>query len=212
VNCLEYARRYGSALVFLSSSRIYPIAPLRALPLERAATRFVLRTDADVPGVTQAGISERFALSRSRSLYGATKLAAELLIEEYKAICGVRALINRCGVISGPWQMGKVDQGFIVLWMARHLFGRPLAYMGFGGEGLQVRDVLHVDDLYDLLGKQLAELDRHSKQSFYNVGGGIENSVSLQELTKFCQEFSGNRIEIGRIAETRDADIPFYDQ
>src|SRR5215471_916033 len=210
VNCLEHARRHGSAFVFLSSSRVYPIAPLRALPLERGATRFVLRADADVPGVTAAGISERFALPGSRSLYGATKLAAELLIEEYKAMYGVRALVNRCGVISGPWQMGKVDQGFIVLWMARHLFGGSLAYMGFGGEGLQVRDVLHVDDLYDLLAKQLVELDRHSGQTFYNVGGGMENSVSLRELTQFCQELSGKRIEIGRIAETGDADIPFY--
>jgi len=73
-----------------------------------------------------------------------------------------------------------------------------------------MRDVLHVDDLYDLLARQLAELDYHSRQTFYNVGGGMENSVSLQELTKFCQEFLGKRIEIGRIAETREADIPFY--
>jgi CDP-paratose 2-epimerase len=106
--------------------------------------------------------------------------------------------------------MGKVDQGFIVLWMARHLFGGPLAYMGFGGEGLQVRDVLHVDDLYDLLANQLAELDRHPKQSLYNVGGGMENSVSLRELTEFCQKLSGKRIEISQITKTRDADIPFY--
>src|SRR6516225_8733926 len=210
VNCLEHARRYGSALVFLSSSRVYPIAALRALPLERAETRFILRTDADLPGVTAAGISERFSLSGNRSLYGATKLAAELLIEEYKAMYGVRALVNRCGVISGPWQMGKVDQGFIVLWMARHLFGGSLAYMGFGGEGLQVRDVLHVDDLYDLLVRQLADSDNHFSQTVYNVGGGMENSVSLRELTKLCQDFSGKRIEIGRIVETRDADIPFY--
>jgi len=208
MNCLEHARRYGSAFVFLSSSRVYPIAPLRALPIERTATRFVLRTDPDVPGVTAAGISERFPLTGSRSLYGATKLAAELLIEEYRAMYGIRALVNRCGVISGPWQMGKVDQGFVVLWMARHLFGGSLAYTGFGGEGLQVRDVPHVDDLYDLLAKQLAELERHSEH--YNVGGGMENSVSLRELTEFCQEFSGKRIELGRIAETRDADIPFY--
>jgi len=75
VNCLEHARRHGSALVFLSSSRVYPIAALRALPLERAETRFILRTDADLPGVTAAGISERFSLSGNRSLYGATKLA-----------------------------------------------------------------------------------------------------------------------------------------
>jgi CDP-paratose 2-epimerase len=62
VNCLEHARRYGSAFVFLSSSRVYPIAPLRALPLERGARRFVLHADADVPGVTAAGISERFRI------------------------------------------------------------------------------------------------------------------------------------------------------
>jgi CDP-paratose 2-epimerase len=211
-NCLEHARHHGTALVFLSSSRVYPIAPLRALPLERSATRFVLRTDADaaVSGVTAAGISEQFVLGGNRSLYGATKLAAELLIEEYKAMYGIRALINRCGVISGPWQMGKVDQGFIVLWMARHLFGGQLSYMGFGGDGLQVRDVLHVDDLYDLLVRQLADLERNFAPAFYNVGGGMDNSVSLCELTALCQEISGKRIEIGRVAETRDADIPYY--
>jgi len=143
-------------------------------------------------------------------LYGATKLAAELLIEEYKAMYGVRALVNRCGVISGPWQMGKVDQGFIVLWMARHLFGGSLAYMGFGGEGLQVRDVLHVDDLYDLLVRQLADSDNHFSQTIYNVGGGMENSVSLCELTGFCQRLLKKRIEIGRVAETRPADVPYY--
>src|SRR5674476_1350407 len=88
---------------------------------------------------------------------------------------GLRAVVNRCGVISGPWQMGKVDQGFIVLWMARHLFGGQLGYMGFGGDGLQVRDVLHVDDLYDLLIKQLAGLDAKSAPAFYNVGGGLDD-------------------------------------
>jgi CDP-paratose 2-epimerase len=91
--------------------------------------------------VSAAGISEGFSLGGHRSLYGTTKLAAELLIEEYRVMYGLRAVINRCGVISGPWQMGKVDQGFVVLWLARHLFGGPLSYMGFGGDGLQVRDV-----------------------------------------------------------------------
>jgi CDP-paratose 2-epimerase len=210
VNCLEHARQHGAALMFLSSSRVYPIAQLRALPLERTATRFVLRAGAPMSGVTAAGISEQFTLTGNRSLYGATKLSAELLIEEYKAMYGIRALINRCGVLSGPWQMGKVDQGFIVLWMARHLFGGALTYMGFGGDGLQVRDVLHVDDLYDLLVRQLADLDRNSAQAFYNVGGGMENSVSICELTALCQEITGKRIEIGRVAETRDADIPYY--
>jgi CDP-paratose 2-epimerase len=122
---------------------------------------------------------------------------------------GLRAVINRCGVISGPWQMGKVDQGFVVLWLARHLFGGPLSYMGFGGDGLQVRDVLHVDDLYDLIVRQLSGLDEFSG-GLFNVGGGMANSLSLRELTSMSQKLSGRKIEIGRIAETRDADIPFY--
>ena len=63
VNCLEHARRHGSAFVFLSTSRVYPIALLRALPLEQTTTRFALRSDSDLPGVTPAGISERFPLS-----------------------------------------------------------------------------------------------------------------------------------------------------
>src|SRR5450756_1441241 len=138
-NCLEFARRHGSDFVFLSTSRVYSIEALRGLPMEKNASRFVLRSGVQQAGVSAAGISEGFSLGGHRSLYGTTKLAAELLIEEYRVMYGLRAVINRCGVISGPWQMGKVDQGFVVLWLARHLFGGPLSYMGFGGDGLQVQ-------------------------------------------------------------------------
>jgi CDP-paratose 2-epimerase len=208
-NCLEYARQNGSEFVFLSTSRVYSIEALRELPLDQNDNRFFLRSGVQQSGVSAGGISEAFSLSGHRSLYGATKLSAEMLVEEYRAIYGMRTVINRCGVISGPWQMGKVDQGFIVLWLARHLFGGPLSYMGFGGHGLQVRDVLHVDDLYDLIVAQLSGLDRYSG-SLFNVGGGVTNSVSLRELTSLSEKLSGRTIELGRIPETRGADIPFY--
>jgi CDP-paratose 2-epimerase len=208
-NCLEYARLYGSDFIFLSTSRVYSIDALRTLPLDRNDTRFFLRNGAERPGMSAAGISESFSLSGHRSLYGATKLAAELLVEEYHVMYGLRAVVNRCGVISGPWQMGKVDQGFVVLWLSRHLFGGPLSYMGFGGHGLQVRDVLHVDDLYDLMVIQLNRLSEYSG-SLFNVGGGMARSVSLCELTSMSQKISGRRIELGRVATERDADIPFY--
>jgi CDP-paratose 2-epimerase len=208
INCLEHLRRTGGDLVFLSSSRVYPIAALRALPLEPQAERFV-PTPGDHPGWSTAGISEIFPLTGARSLYGATKLAAELLIEEYRAMYGLRAVINRCGVIAGPWQMGKVDQGFVVLWMVRHLFGGPLSYSGFGGEGLQVRDILHVDDLFDLLLLQVADWSRLDGATF-NVGGGLAISVSLRELTRRCASLTGRHLDIGRDPETRPADIPWY--
>jgi CDP-paratose 2-epimerase len=208
-HCLEHARKHGAALVFLSTSRVYSIEALRALPLERGETRFTLKSGSQQPGLSAAGIAEGFSTGGHRALYGTSKLAAELLIEEYRAMYGLRAIVNRCGVISGPWQMGKVDQGFFVVWLARHLYGGALSYMGFGGEGLQVRDILHVDDLYDLLVQQLLGL-KDDVGGMFNVGGGLANSVSLRELTDKCRKLSGRKVEIGRVAETRDADIPFY--
>ena len=156
-NCLERARRDRAFVVFLSTSRVYPVAPQVGLRLEEAETRFELAAEQEVPGVSPAGISERFPIDGSRTLYGATKLAAELLIEEYRASLGVPAVIDRCGVIAGPWQMGKVDQGVFTHWMLAHLFRNPLSYIGFGGHGKQVRDLLHVEDLVDLVERQLLD-------------------------------------------------------
>jgi CDP-paratose 2-epimerase len=95
---------------FFSTSRIYPIAPLRALPLVPTETRFVIQAADSGPGRSAGGITENFPLNGSRSLYGATKLCAGLIISEYVALYGLRAVINCCGVLEGPWQMGKVDQ------------------------------------------------------------------------------------------------------
>ena len=209
INCLEAARRHGADVIFLSSSRIYPIKPLRALPLAVEGDRLSIPEHESGPGWSRAGISAAFPLTGARSLYGATKLASELLVEEYVDMYGLRYVVNRCGVLTGPWQMGKVDQGFIVLWAARHLYGGKLAYMGFGGHGHQVRDILHVADLNDLLEIQLARLDEISG-SVFNVGGGLGCSVSLAELTEACAARSGNRIEITADPETRAADIPYY--
>ena len=80
-------------------------------------------------------------------------------------------VVNRCGVIAGPWQMGKVDQGVLAYWMLAHHFGRPLAYIGFGGSGKQVRDLLHVDDLLDLIDLQLSDPGSWTGV-VVNVGGG----------------------------------------
>lgn len=209
VNCLEAARRHGADLVFLSTSRVYPIASLRSLPLERRGNRLVIADGATGPGWSATGIGTDFPLRGSRSLYGATKLASELLIEEYGALYGLRAVVNRCGVLTGPWQMGKVDQGFVVLWAARHLYGGSLAYSGFGGEGHQVRDLLHVDDLYDLVRQQIDGMDRF-QGTVFNVGGGLDVSVSLAELTEACVLRAGRRIGIAANPSTQPADIPWY--
>lgn len=207
INTLEHARRCGAGLVFLSSSRVYPIEKLRAFELERRGQRFSLVDPNELRGVTDEGINERFPLDGPRSLYGASKLAAELLISEYAATFGVPAVINRCGVVAGPWQMARVDQGVVGLWCARHVFGGRLDYIGWGG--YQVRDALHVDDLVDLVMYQVEELPA-LKGRVFNVGGGIDVSFSLRELTVLCREVTGASIEVGIIDELRPGDVPYY--
>jgi CDP-paratose 2-epimerase len=208
-NCLELARRDSARLVFLSTSRVYPVAPLNAIAYEETPTRFQLATQQPLPGVSPAGISERFPLAGARTLYGTTKLAAELLIEEYRAAFGLRAVIDRCSVIAGPWQMGKVDQGVFTHWMLSHHFGQPLRYIGYGGAGKQVRDLLHIDDLVSLIEAQLAEPERWDGLTL-NVGGGPERSLSLRETTELCRELTGNEVPIESAEETRPGDVPIY--
>jgi CDP-paratose 2-epimerase len=209
ISCLDYARRHRSGLIFLSTSRVYSIAALRALPLRRADRRLVLEPAAEGPGWSERGITEDFPTTGPRSLYGASKLASELLIEEYKATYGLGTIVNRCGVLTGPWQMGKVDQGFFVLWAARHVYGGALAYTGFGGVGHQVRDVLHIADFFDLICRQIDDFADHSGRT-YNVGGGPALSVSLAELTDLCAARTGQRLELGSDLATRPTDIPYY--
>ncbi len=209
LNCLEAARRRRAAFLLLSTSRVYPVARLRRLPYREEATRLAWVPDDRVPGFSRHGIAEDFPLEGARSFYGASKLAGELVLREYAAGYGMRALANRCAVLSGPWQMGKVDQGVVALWVAGHAFDRPLAYHGFGGSGKQVRDVLHVDDLFDLVALQLASLERWDG-STYNVGGGRDRSVSLAELTALCRSVTGRTVPIGSVPESHEVDVPIF--
>ncbi len=208
-NCLELARRDGAQFVFLSTSRVYPFEALGRVARREGATRFELEDDQELPGVSAAGISEDFPLEGPRTLYGATKLAAEHLITEYAARFGLRAVVDRCGVIAGPWQMGRVDQGVFAFWVLHHHFGIPLRYIGWGGAGRQVRDLLHVDDLVDLVDAQLRDRE-HWSGVVANVGGGPERSLSLAEATEICRVLTGNEVSIEPVAEDRYGDVPIY--
>jgi CDP-paratose 2-epimerase len=209
INCFELARRNKADVVFISTSRVYPMDLLNKINIKENETRFDIASTQKIPGVTKLGISELFPIEGVRSMYGATKLSAELILREYVAAYGINAVINRCGVIAGPWQMGKIDQGIIAFWIASHMFNRPLSYIGFGGEGKQVRDVLHVEDLFTLLISQISDMKKYSG-TVYNVGGGIKNTVSLCELTAICRKLTGNKVRINSVPDNRKNDIPIY--
>jgi CDP-paratose 2-epimerase len=208
-HCLELARRHGAQLVFLSTSRVYPVGALEALRWVEEDTRFAWTDAQELEGASGAGIAEDFPLEGARSLYGTTKLAAELLIAEYRETYGLKAVVDRCGVIAGPWQMGKVDQGVFTYWMLAHVLGRPLRYIGYGGSGKQVRDLLHVEDLVDLIDEQLGAPGAWDGHTF-NVGGGRPVSLSLLETTALCRELTGRKVRVEATTETRAGDIRLY--
>lgn len=209
INCLEEVRKNHASMIFLSTSRVYPYQRINCLTYVEGDTRFCIAEKTHCDGVSTSGINEEFSLQGPRSVYGATKLCSEYLIQEYIDSYGIKAIINRCGLIAGPWQMGKVDQGVVMLWVACHIFGKDLSYIGYGGKGKQVRDVLHIDDLCDLVLLQSNSLDEFNGEIF-NVGGGQNNSISLQEMTRLCREITGKTIPLGSDPQTRPNDLIWY--
>jgi CDP-paratose 2-epimerase len=208
INCLELARTRRSRVVFLSTSRIYPVGMCNHLAFVEEPTRFRL-TAQTLPGASEAGISEQFPLTGVRTLYGATKFASEILLEEYAAIYGLEHATIRFGVISGPGQMGKVDQGVFALWMARHLWAETLTYKGWGGTGKQVRDALHIEDARDLVWRVMERWTSARGRTF-NAGGGNAVSASLLETTAACERLTGRTLKIASAPETHPSDVRIY--
>ncbi len=209
INCLNFAVKNSAKVIFLSTSRVYPIGLLNKINYFEDEFRFNLSPVQDLPGITEIGINENFGLNGARSLYGTSKLSSELFLQEYSEFYKLGTIINRCGVIAGPGQFGKVDQGVVVLWLVKHYLKSELNYIGFGGTGKQVRDILHVDDLYDLIKIQISDFEKYDG-GIFNAGGGVDLSLSLKELTGLCETITGNRIRINNIPENRAADLPLY--
>ncbi len=190
-NILKKCARDKTNIIFLSSSRVYSIKNLRKLQGKRLL------------------INENFETNGPKSIYGFCKYSSEQLIKEFSFLYDIKYLINRFGVISGPWQFGRQDQGFVSLWVWRHIIKKKLDYIGFGGKGLQVRDVIHIDDVCKLIELQIKKINRTNNLTI-NAGGGKKNALVLKNLTKYCQEITKNKIKIGSKKHTSEYDIPYY--
>ena len=209
INCLEIARQHSAQFIFVSTSRVYSTSRLQKILLKESDTRFEIVSNQLEAGVTGDGINENFSVAGARSMYGASKFASEILVTEYADMYDMHTVINRSGVIAGPWQMGKFDQGIIGFWVAQHYFQGALKYLGFNGTGKQVRDILHIADFCRLIELQI-EHASHVRGQTFNVGGGLDNAVSLLELTTLCQKATGKNISIDSIAAQRPGDVPIY--
>ncbi len=209
INCINACLKYKAKLIFLSTSRVYPIDTIENANFIEMDTRFNFSPEQSESGISEQGISELLSLSGARSFYGTTKLSTELFLQEYASFYGLKTAITRFGVIAGPRQMGKTDQGVVTLWMAKHYWKQSLKYIGYGGMGKQLRDVLHIEDAIELIDRQIHEIELFSGRIF-NAGGGLANSASLLEMTAICEKISGNSIVIESEVQTRTADLRMY--
>lgn len=190
LNLLEYCRERKAGLILLSTSRVYSVRELAALPMRPEADAFVLDESASLPqGVSAAGITEGFSTGQPISLYGATKLSSEIMAIEYGLTFDFPVWINRCGVLAGAGQFGTAEQGIFSYWLHAHAARRPLRYIGFGGRGYQVRDAFHPYDLAILTVQQMQRTP--PADPVYNVAGGIHNAMSLAQLNAWCDDRFG---------------------
>ncbi len=189
-NILKKCARDSANIIYLSSSRVYAMENLFKLN-------------------KKGSVNENFNVENSKSIYGFTKLSSELLIKEYSYLHNIKYIINRVALVSGPWQFGKEEQGFVSLWVWRHLNRLKLSYIGFGGTGRQVRDVLHIQDLCELILLQIQKIKKINNK-LMNVGGGKKNSLNLLQLTKLSQHMTKNKIKIYSVKKTSPYDVPYF--
>jgi len=200
LNILKKAKKDKSKIIFLSTSRVYPIKDINNIIKKKII-------------YSKIKIKKTFAendnLRGPKTIYGLTKLSSEMLIEEFAYAFNLKFIINRCGVISGPLQFGKQDQGFVSLWIWSHLRKKKMKYIGYGGFGNQVRDVLHIDDLCELINLQIRKIKKINNQIF-TVGGSKKSYTSLRQLTHICEKITKNKIKFDKVTKTSIYDIPYF--
>jgi CDP-paratose 2-epimerase len=206
INMLEYCRRARAGFTLLSTSRVYSIPPLAGLKVSVVDGAFAPAPDTGLPGLTVDGVSEAFSTEPPVSLYGATKLASEQLALEYGAAYGFPVWINRCGVLAGAGQFGRADQGIFSFWIHSWKARAPLAYLGFDGQGHQVRDCLHPADLVPLLDRQMASAG--SECRVQNVSGGAASARSLRQCSDWCARRFGPH-DVASRGDRRPYDVPW---
>ncbi len=215
INALEFARQRDCPVIFWSSNRVYSADRINAFPRKETPTRWVWSKEAlrsanhrMVGFDPDFGFSEDFSIDGGqRSIYGLSKVMADLACQEYANAFGVKTVINRFGVISGEGQFGKSDQGWVSWWAVAFHFGLPLKYIGWGGK--QVRDILFVADVCRLIELEIEHMDRIAGEVF-NVGGGASQTLSLVEATELLREKFGREVPITVEEHPRRADQCIY--
>src|SRR6266513_2029210 len=187
LNLLEAARNFcpEAPFVFLSTNKVYGDTPNR-LPLRELPKRWEIAAGHEY----EQGISETMSIDHTKhSLFGASKAAADLLVQEYGRYFGMPTVCLRGGCLTGPAHAGTELHGFLSYLMICAVTGRP--YRVFGYKGKQVRDNIHSFDLVEAF----AEFIRTPRAGeVYNIGGSRHSNCSMLEAIEMCEEISGKKL------------------
>jgi CDP-paratose 2-epimerase len=200
LNLLEELRalRHPPPLVFTSTNKVYGALP--NLRLRRDSTRYKLEGQSALAGGVNEDCPRDF-----HSPYGCSKGAADQYVLDYARSFGLQTVVFRMSCIYGPHQLGTEDQGWVAHFLLCALEDRPLTLYG---DGLQVRDVLFVEDLAEAFLLAQAHMKTLSGQAF-NMGGGPDNTVSLLELLELIGELHG-QVPVVRTSAWRTGDQRYY--
>jgi CDP-paratose 2-epimerase len=202
LNLLEATRRHAgdAAFVHMSTNKVYGDRP-NAIRLRELPTRW----DYDDPAYAD-GIPEDFPIDQSKhSLFGASKVAADVMVQEYGRYFGLKTCCLRGGCLTGPNHSGVELHGFLSYLVRCNLEGRT--YKVFGYEGKQVRDNIHSHDVARFI-EQFREAPRCGE--VYNVGGGRANSVSILEAFDRAAAVTGKRMAYEYVERNREGDHVCY--
>src|SRR6266498_659787 len=199
LNILEATRRHapGATFIFTSTNKVYGDRP-NALPLTELESRYEIDPDHTYSG----GIREDMPIDDClHSLFGASKVAADVMVQEYGRYYGIRTACFRGGTLTGPLHSATQLHGFLAYVMRCVMTGTP--YTLFGYKGKQVRDAIHSRDLVRAFH---AFFDRPRVAEVYNIGGGRFSNCSVLEAIELCQGIAGRRLNWSYVDQHRTGD------
>jgi CDP-paratose 2-epimerase len=203
LNLLQATREYcpEAVFIFTSTNKVYGDVPNR-LPLIEQETRWEIDSSHKYFG----GISEDMSIDQCKhSLFGASKVAADVLVQEYGRYFGIRTVSFRGGCLTGPNHSGTQLHGFLAYLMKCTVMGKP--YTVFGYQGKQVRDNIHSADLIAAFYEFYQD---PQVAAVYNIGGGRESNCSMLEAIDLCQEITGRELEYSYSEDNRIGDHIWY--
>ncbi|HTE87694.1 MAG TPA: NAD-dependent epimerase/dehydratase family protein [Terriglobales bacterium] len=196
---LEATRQFAPAatFIFVSTNKVYGDTP-NYLPLIEQETRWEIDPNHEYAG----GIPETMSIDHTmHSLFGASKVAADVLVQEYGRYFGMRTACFRGGCLTGPNHSGTQLHGFLAYLMKCAVTGTP--YTIFGYKRKQVRDNIHSNDLI----RAFDEFFKNPQSGeVYNMGGGRFSNCSMVEAITLCEQISGNQLDWNYVEQNRQGD------